>query len=115
MNAKTCHNRPMHWNAKTKKCRDYTPSDFKIIKAIKKTRDPRIPFMFESKDRNVQANFFWKPDNVELRGLYGELGTIHIRYPMANYRGGGVLKDVKEESILNSLVKRLKEIKKYGR
>ena len=79
--------------------------------------DERIPFMFESKDGNVQANFFWEPDNVQLRGLYGDAdggGTIGIAYPMANYRGGGLLKDVKEEKILNSLVKRLKDITKYG-
>ena len=111
MNAKTCYNKAMHWNKKTKRCRDYKPSDFKIIKGVKKTMDPRIPFMFESKDGNVQTNFFWKPDNVELRGLYGESGTIHIVYPMANYRGGGVLSSVKEERILDSLVRRLKEIK----
>ena len=114
MNKKTCNNKAMHWNAKTKNCRAYNPSDFKTIKGTKKTMDPRIPFMFESKDGNVQTNFFWQPDNVELRGLYGDSGTIHIVYPMANYRGDGLLKDVKEEKILNSLVKRLKDITKYG-
>jgi len=114
MNARTCHNKPMHWNAKTKECREYKPSDFKIIKETKKTRDPRIPFMFESKDGNVQTNFFWEPDNVELRGLYGDSGTIHIAYPFGNYRGGGLLKDVKEEKVLNSVIRRLKEINKYG-
>lgn len=118
MTARTCHNKPMHWNPKTKECRPYKSLDFKIIPREKTwAPDKRIPFELHSKDGNVQANFFWEPDNVQLRGLYGDAnagGTIHIVYPMANYRGGGLLKDVKEEKILNSLVKRLKEINKYG-
>ena len=88
--------------------------DFRIVKGVKRTHDPSIPFMFNSKDGNVTANFFWIPDDVQLRGLYGEHGTIHIGYPFANYRGGGVLSDVKPERVLNSLVRRLKEIRKYG-
>jgi len=116
--AKACYNKAMHWNKKTKKCRDYKPSDFKIIHSSKMLfPDKRIPFMFESKDGNVQANFFWEPNNVELRGLYGDVdgdvdggGTIGIAYPFANYRGGGVFSSIKEERILDSLVKRLKEI-----
>ncbi|MCK4349099.1 MAG: hypothetical protein KAW47_10830 [Thermoplasmatales archaeon] len=112
---KVCHNKAMHWNAKTKKCRDYKPSDFKIIHSSKMVLpDKRIPFMFKSKDGNVEANFFWEPNNVELRGLYGYAdggGTIGIAYPFANYRSGGVLSDVRKERILGSLIKRLKEIK----
>jgi len=118
MNAKTCNNKAMHWNAKTKNCRAYNSSDFEIKKYPNYTfPDKRVPFMLVSKDGNVEANFFWEPNNVELRGLYGDAdggGTIGIAYPFGNYRGGGVLKDVKEEKVLNSLVKRLKEINKYG-
>ena len=115
MTARTCHNKPMHWNAKTKKCRAYTSSDFRIKKYPKYPfPDKRVPFMLMSKDGNVEANFFWEPDNVELRGLYGDSGTIHIAYPFGNYRGGGLLKDVKEEKVLNSVIRRLKEINKYG-
>ena len=50
----------------------YKPTDFKIIKGVKKTRDPRIPYRFISKDGDVDVNVFWvKGRYTEISGLVG--------------------------------------------
>lgn len=114
MTAKACNNKGMFFDKKSKRCRSYEISDFKIIHSSKMTfPDKRIPFILESKDGNIQANFFWEPNNVELRALYGEHGTVNIAYPFANWRGGGVLSDVKPEKIILSLLRQLKEEREH--
>jgi hypothetical protein len=80
----------------------YTSSDFKIVK---NNQDPQNPYSFMSKDGRVNANFFFKKDNVELRGLVGNTGLVHIAYPFVNKGGGGIIP--KPEEILRTLVDRL--------
>lgn len=104
MDAKVCHNKARFWDSKTKRCRPYKTSDFKL--SIH-TGDVRSPYMFRSKDKNVEASFFWQPGDVELRGLYGDVGIIHIAYPVA----GGTGKPTTPDIIGKSLIKRLREIK----
>jgi len=53
----------------------------------------------------VSANFFFEKDNVELRGMVGDNGLMHIVYPFVNKGGGGVIP--KPEEILDSLIMRL--------
>lgn len=64
----------------------YKSSDFTILSG-EKTGDSRIAYVFNSKDGRVRANLFWQPRDVQLRGLIGETGTIHIGFPFAGGRG----------------------------
>lgn len=75
----------------------------KDFKVVTETRDPRIPYIFESKDGSIEANFFWMPNDVEVRGLVGDTGTLHFKYPMLNYRGQGTLP--KPTAILDSIIR----------
>lgn len=86
----------------------YTMADFKIAQGTARTGDKRIPFMFTSKDGKVQANFFWEPDNVEVRGIIFNGSIVNIAYPFANRHGCGTLP--KPSAILTSIIRRLREM-----
>ena len=90
---------------------NYTLKDFKIVKDV----DPRIAFGIESKDSNISCNFFWTKGNVELRGLIFNDSSklIHIAYPFANKDGFTEMPYNIKECIIESLVKRLKEMEVY--
>ena len=65
---------------------DYKESDFIIKKGFEKTHDKRMPFIFESKDGEIEANVFNEPGNVEIRALIGDdsnRGSTRIAYPFA--------------------------------
>jgi hypothetical protein len=62
----------------------YSVDDFNVILD---TGDKRSPYRFTSKDGMIYANVFWEKGNVEIRGMYGETGTIHIGFPLANTGG----------------------------
>lgn len=87
-----------------KKKFNYKPSDFKILKG-KKTQDPRIVYTYKSKDGVVNANFFWEPNSVELRGVVGDTGILHVMFPMINKNGHGIIPS--EIKILKVLIKKL--------
>ena len=76
--------------------------DFITLKGAE-TGDRRIAYTFRSKDGSIEANVFWEPRNVEMRGLVGETGTLHVAYPFAGGRG----KPPRPEVFLSSLVQKL--------
>jgi hypothetical protein len=83
---------------------NYKESDFKIIKGFKKTGDTRMPFIFKSKDGEIEANVFNEPGNVEIRALIGDTsnrGGTRIAYPFA------YTSDPKPEKFLSSFVRAL--------
>lgn len=88
---------------------NYTIDDF----IIGKDSDPRIAFTIASKDGNISANFFWLKNDVQLRGLVfnDDSKLIHIAYPFANKDGGESMPYDIQQTIVQSLVKRLIEMK----
>lgn len=65
---------------------NYKESDFIIKKGLKNTMDERIPFIFRSKDGEIEANVFNKPGDVHIRALIGDnsnRGHAQIGYPFA--------------------------------
>lgn len=84
-----------------------TSRDFTVLKGTE-TGDRRIAYTFRSKygygsRSGIDANVFWIPGNVEIRGLVGEKGTVHMVYPFASGRG----KPPRAEVFLSSLVQKL--------
>lgn len=82
----------------------YERSDFEISQG-----DKGVTYHFESKDRKVEANFFYEPGSVETRGLICQgtrTGIFHIVYPLlcpkGNYR-----EPPEAEVILDSIILRL--------
>jgi hypothetical protein len=86
----------------------YKPEDFTIIK---KTGDMRIPYTFRSKDDRIEANVFWEPRDVQMRGIIIDkrsgniVANIMAGYPMA----GGIGKPPEPEVFVKSLVRMLKQ------
>lgn len=89
---------------------NYLKKDFKIIKGDK-TGDKRIAYVFKSKDGKIEANFFWKTDDVFVKGLIYDEKTgdithnFGVAYPFANVHGHGNLP--KPKQILKSIILRL--------
>ena len=88
--------------ASAKALSSYTSRDFEVLKGAQ-TGDPRIAYTFRSKDGNIEANLFWQPGDVEMRGLVGETGTVYIVYP-----GGGRGTPPAPDVFLRSLIVKLK-------
>ncbi len=85
--------------------RDYVESDFKVITNQRKIGNPEILFSFESKDGRILANFFWLPDNVQMRILVDD-NSFTIGYPFSNKRGMGI--KPKHKTILRTLILHLR-------
>ena len=87
------HSQPLH----------YKPEDFSIISGAD-THNPDIAYIFKSSDGNVVANVFWRPNNVEMRGMVGEFGIIYAVYPLWNRKG--VMDELpKADGFLDSLIR----------
>lgn len=102
---KRCHNKGgvmvRHKCVKSGAKLNYKESDFNILKGLKETSDPRIPFLFKSKDGEIEANVFNEPGNVEIRALVGDnsnRGSIRLVYPFS-YRP-----DPDEKQFLKSFI-----------
>lgn len=84
---------------------NYSEKDFEIIKG-KETGDKRIAYIFKSKDGKIEANFFWQPDDVLVKGLiYNGDEITHnfgVAYPFVNRHGDGVLPE--PEKILKNII-----------
>lgn len=95
----------------------YKIEDFNILRG-KDTLDKRIAYVFDSKDGEITANFFFTPRDVQIRGLIGKHGTFQIAYPFMNHDGQQKIPSA--ETILKTIINRLeildkgvKPMKKY--
>ncbi|VVB53403.1 Uncharacterised protein [uncultured archaeon] len=60
----------------------YRMEDFDVM-GPDEINDPRIAYIFMSKDGQVSGNLFWEEGKQpHVRGLVGETGTIEYKYPM---------------------------------
>lgn len=84
----------------------YEEKDF-IVKTDNDTGDERIAYVFETKDGEVTANFFFTPGDVQIRASIGKEGTMLIGYPFANpVKNPKPLPDPKR--LINNIILRLK-------
>jgi len=89
--------------------KQYTEQDFIIKTGLKETHDKRIPFIFRSKDDEIEANFFWIPNDVQLRYMFfSGYDCYKLGYPFANPNGTGILPDKK--IILRSFLRHLNQV-----
>jgi hypothetical protein len=93
---------------------EYTAEDFKILTGDE--TETQAIYAFISEDEMVEANFFFRPGNVEVRGIIHKEGdhggTLHIVYPLVN-PVGDPRTPPKAEEVLKSIVGRLKEMNVY--
>lgn len=92
----------------------YTKRSFKTLTGD--DTETQAIYRFESKDGMIEANFFFKPGNVETRGLIHKSGAhdgiLHIVHPFA-YPVGYMRKPPAPDKILHAIVRRLKYMEVY--
>jgi len=81
----------------------YSEKDFKIEKGYP---GDNVAYTFTSKDDEIEANLFWRKGDVEVRGMVGEKGILHIGYPFANAHGDKS-PEPELQRILSSIIKRV--------
>jgi|GEM_PF-2829253 hypothetical protein len=86
---------------------NYKESDFKVLSSLYDTGNPEIAYRFISKDGEVDANFFWKTGDVQLRALVGSCGMVHVGYPFAKPETDPLREPPKPNVILKSFLRQL--------
>lgn len=90
--------------------KQYTEKDFIILEGIEQTHSDKILYEFVSKDKNVDANFFWVDGDVQIRYLISiSNDCFSIGYPFAYSYEKKPNKEVILKSFLRCLNIQLKE------
>jgi len=83
----------------------YTPEDFKITHGVGLDKNDPIAYVFDSNDGEIYANFFYGPQGIEVRGMVGSEGNLHIKYLyFGKYSDFEI---PKSEAILSSIIQKL--------